>query len=58
MGKSKLGKVTFLGEVKMDSKGRVLVPKKAMESLGLSAPMTLTCMYDAEGNLILRPASK
>ena len=55
MGKSKLGKVTFLGEVRMDSKGRVLIPKKAMRSLGLEAPMTLTCMYDEEGNLILRP---
>ena len=55
MGKSKLGKVTFLGEVRMDSKGRVLIPKKAMRSLGLEAPMTLTCMYDEEGNLIVRP---
>lgn len=55
MGKSKLGKVTFLGEVRMDSKGRVLIPKKAMSALGLNAPMTLICMFDEEGNLILRP---
>lgn len=56
MGKSKLGKVTFLGEVRMDSKGRVLIPKKAMNALDLFAPMTLICMYDDEGNLILRPS--
>lgn len=55
MAKSRLGKVTFLGEVRMDYKGRVLIPKKAISALGLSAPSSLICMYDEEGNLILRP---
>jgi bifunctional DNA-binding transcriptional regulator/antitoxin component of YhaV-PrlF toxin-antitoxin module len=55
MPKSRLGQVTFLGEIKMDAKGRVLIPKKAMRALGLTAQMQLSAMYDGEGNLILRP---
>ena len=43
------------GRARMDHKSRVLVPKRVMEDLKLTAPCTLYIRTDEDGNIVLTP---
>jgi len=54
--RSNFAKVYFnYGRARMDHKSRVLIPKRVMEDLRLTAPCTLYIRTDEDGNIVLTP---